>query len=184
MGKIMLITGGARSGKSQYAEQHAKKLGGNILYIATAMAYDDEMKMRIRKHQNSRPQKWETYEGYKGLGNVIREKGKFFNGILLDCVTIMTSNLMLEFCHNHPLEEIDFEAVENKILTEMHQLINGIQDVEATVILVTNELGSSIVPESKLGRVFRDIAGRVNQYLASCADEVYLTVCGMPMKIK
>lgn len=186
MGKAILITGGARSGKSSYAEKLAKELGGRILYIATSIPFDDEMKSRVKKHRESRPSEWDTHEGYRGLGRVIAEKGSGYSVILLDCITVMVTNLLLE----HPGMDYenacyeDFEEVEKEIRKETEELLEGISRSEATVIMVTNELGSGIVPENLLGRVFRDIAGRVNQYVAERCDEVYVTICGLPLKLK
>jgi adenosylcobinamide kinase / adenosylcobinamide-phosphate guanylyltransferase len=186
MGKAILITGGARSGKSTYAEKLARELEGNVLYIATSIPFDEEMKSRVKKHRESRPSGWHTYEGHSGLGQVISEKGSQYKGILLDCVTIMVTNLLLEYpgidYDNAGYE--DFEEVERAINKEVEELIKGVSETAATVIMVTNELGSGIVPENLLGRVFRDIAGRVNQHIAEHCDEVFLTVCGLPLKLK
>lgn len=186
MGKAILITGGARSGKSSYAEKLAKELEGNVLYIATSIPFDEEMKLRIKKHKESRPQEWDTFEGYKGLGRVISDKGRQYKGILLDCITVMVTNLFLEYTGmegiNFPRE--DFIKAEKAIEKEIEELMKGIGESEATVMLVTNELGSGIVPENTLARAFRDIAGRVNQYIGSRCDEVYMTVCGIPLKLK
>lgn len=186
MGKAILITGGARSGKSSYAEKLARELGGNILYIATSIPFDDEMKSRVKKHRESRPDVWDTYEGYSGLGSVVSEKGSGYKGILLDCITVMVTNLLLEYPgidYDNACYE-DFAKAENAIKKEVEGLLEGVSRSEATVIMVTNELGSGIVPENLLGRVFRDIAGRLNQYVAERCDEVFITVCGLPLKLK
>ncbi|HYF82089.1 MAG TPA: bifunctional adenosylcobinamide kinase/adenosylcobinamide-phosphate guanylyltransferase [Clostridia bacterium] len=186
MGKAILITGGARSGKSSYAEKLAREQEGNVLYIATSIPFDEEMKNRVKKHRESRPSEWDTYEGYRGLGRVISEKSSQYKGILLDCVTVMVTNLLLEHSgidyENASYE--DFEVVERAINEEIEELLKGVSQADATVIMVTNELGSGIVPENLLGRVFRDIAGRVNQRIAEHCDEVFLTVCGLPLKLK
>lgn len=186
MGKSILITGGARSGKSSFAEKLAKELGGRILYIATAIPFDEEMKDRIRRHKESRPPEWDTFEAYKNLGREIEEKGKEYDVILLDCITVMITNIFIEY------PEIDFENpdfskvenVENEIRREIEGLAEGIKNTDANVILVTNELGCGIVPENLFTRVFRDISGRVNQYIAYSCDEVYVTICGLPLKLK
>lgn len=186
MGKAILITGGARSGKSSYAEKLARELEGNVLYIATSIPFDEEMKNRVKKHRESRPSEWDTYEGYRGLGQVILEKGGQYKGILLDCITVMVTNLLLEYPgidYDNARYE-DFAEAEKAIKEEVEKLLQGVAESEATVIIVTNELGSGIVPENLLGRVFRDIAGRMNQYIAERCDEVFLTVCGLPLKLK
>ncbi len=186
MGKAILITGGARSGKSTHAEKLAKELGGKVLYIATSIPFDEEMKSRVKKHRESRPSEWDTYEGFRGLSHVITEKGGQYKGILLDCVTVMITNLLLEYPgidYDNACYE-DFAKAEEAIKKEIEELLESVSKSEATVIMVTNELGSGIVPENLLGRVFRDIAGRMNQYIAERCDEVLLTVCGLPLKLK
>lgn len=186
MGKSILITGGARSGKSSYAEKLAREHNGKVLYIATSIPFDEEMKNRVKRHRESRPSEWDTYEGFRGLGQVIAEKGRQYDAILLDCVTVMVTNLLLEYpgidYDNAGYE--DFIEAEQAIQAEVDEMLKGISGTAATVIMVTNELGSGIVPENLLGRVFRDIAGRVNQHIAGHCDEVYLTVCGLPLKLK
>lgn len=183
MGKGILITGGARSGKSSYAENLANGLGKDILYIATSIPFDEEMKQRVKKHKETRPAHWTTYEGYRDLG---KEVSGTFDGVLLDCVTVMITNLMFdnEDMKNGDYDELDFDLIEIEIINEIKALMDAVKNSDTTVIFVTNEIGFGVVPETKLGRVFRDIAGRVNQYIASRCDEVYLTVCGIPMKIK
>lgn len=186
MGKTILITGGARSGKSSYAEKLAWEYTGKVLYIATSIPFDEEMKSRIKMHKESRPSKWDTYEGYKGLGAVISAKGSGYNVILLDCITVMVTNLLLEYPgidYENAVYE-DFAEAEKAIKSEVEELLAAIRKSEAAVIMVTNELGSGIVPENVLSRVFRDIAGRINQYIGSQCDEVFMTVCGLPLKLK
>ena len=186
MGKAILITGGARSGKSSYAEKLAKERGGKVLYIATSIPFDEEMKSRVKMHKESRPSKWDTYEGYRDLGGIVSSKGRGYNVILLDCITVMVTNLLLEYpgidYDNAGYE--DFAEAEKAIKKEVEELLAGVRESEAAVIMVTNELGSGIVPENILSRVFRDIAGRINQYIAEQCDEVIMTVCGLPLKLK
>jgi adenosylcobinamide kinase / adenosylcobinamide-phosphate guanylyltransferase len=185
MAKIALITGGARSGKSSYAEKVAAGISEKVLYIATAVAFDLEMKERIAMHKKSRPQSWDTYEGYKDLGKVI-EDAKCYDVILLDCVTVMLTNLLWEY------PGMDFEAPSQVVLAEAEEyvrqefdkVLRASQGYGGSLIMVTNELGSGLVPEAPIARSFRDIAGRVNQQIATRCDEVYLTVCGIPIQIK
>ena len=181
---MILITGGARSGKSRLAEQFAAKQGDNVLYIATSIATDDEMAQRIAIHQQTRPAAWQTHEGFSRLGNVIRERGAQHDAIMLECITTMITNLMFENTGDIPAEEMDFVALENKINLQIEQLIEGCQQCPCPVYIVTNEVGFGIVPENLLARRFRDIAGRVNQRLAAFADEVYLVVSGIELKMK
>ncbi|WP_353893883.1 bifunctional adenosylcobinamide kinase/adenosylcobinamide-phosphate guanylyltransferase [Proteinivorax hydrogeniformans] len=185
-GKLVLVTGGARSGKSLYSEEMAKKLGNKILYVATSIPYDDEMKKRIEDHRNSRPDYWETYEGFKNLHKVLEEKGKDYDGVLLDCITVMITNLMFseQNFDESKIQQESVDKVEKEISKQLTLLVNTAKEKGINLILVTNEVGSGIVPESKLGRVFRDLAGRANQLLAKRADEVYLLVSSIPVKIK
>jgi len=186
MGKIILVTGGARSGKSTYAEELAKNSGENIMYIATAIPFDEEMEDRIKKHQESRPSEWFTYEGYKDLDIILNEKGDNFQGVLLDCVTVMTTNNIFEYPEfdENNIEIAMLDKIQDFIKNEFIKLIDVAKQKNLTLIMVTNELGSGLVPESSLGRAFRDIAGRINQIIAKQADEVYLLVAGIPVKIK
>lgn len=182
---LVLITGGARSGKSRFGESLLKDIDGKVLYIATAQAFDDEMKDRIKKHKEGRPENWITFEGYKNLQRDLQQyKGKV-SGILLDCITIMITNLILE-------EDIDWDTatsweidlLEKMVQKEILGLVETVRSFDVPVVLITNELGLGIVPENKLARVFRDIAGRVNQFIAKEAEAVYFVVCGIPNKIK
>ncbi len=186
MKPLILITGGARSGKSSLAEKKAKELGENIVYIATAIAFDEGMKDRIKKHRLDRPENWATIERYKDFICIIEDEA-FKKGdlILLDCMTLMVTNLMLEsnldFDHC-PMEDV--HKLENHIFKEVDALLKIISDNNKTAIIVTNEVGMGLVPSYRMGSIFRDIAGRVNQYIASKAKEVYLTVSGIEIKIK
>lgn len=185
MGSLTLITGGARSGKSSYAEERAMCLGERILYIATAIGFDEEMKERIRRHRLRRPSSWATLEAFRDFGSALPAMMEGLDGVLLDCMTIMVSNIMLA-------ENIDWEntgtddinLVENRVMSQVDDLIKVIKDYDVPFIIVTNELGMGLVPPYALGRAMRDIAGRVNQKLAKSADEVYLCVSGIPVKIK
>ncbi|SHJ84461.1 bifunctional adenosylcobinamide kinase/adenosylcobinamide-phosphate guanylyltransferase [Paramaledivibacter caminithermalis] len=184
--KIILITGGARSGKSSFAEKLAADLSNKIAYIATAIPFDEGMKDRIKKHRESRPRSWTTFEIYKDIYKHIEKISQEHDTILLDCVTILVTNLMFD---NH---EIDWDVITRKKIDEIEKeikeqvelLIKIVRDIKLNCILVTNELGMGIVPENRLSRIFRDIAGRINQFIASKADEVYFTVSGIPVKIK
>lgn len=187
---MILVTGGARSGKSSFAENLLKN-ENRVLYIATAIAFDDEMKQRISKHKQLRNSNWDTLENYRGLGDQLISLNKVYTAVMLDCITIMTSNLLMQAAPHFSQEEylkLDYRVEETKIIYEMKKLVEGLRYMEANhntkTVLVTNELGLGIVPENKLSREFRDIAGRVNQYLASEAEEVFFLVSGIPLKIK
>lgn len=185
MGNVILVTGGARSGKSSFAEA---VLSGKdrVLYVATAIAFDEEMKERIALHKAQRPDSWETLEAYDQLEDKIIQSGKNYDGILLDCITVMLTNLMFnhkKFDENHLSKEFWME-LESQVMTEMKRLIHQIREISETTVFVTNEIGSGLVPETALSRAFRDMAGRINQMMAKESDEVYLVVAGIPMKIK
>ena len=177
---IYLITGGARSGKSTFAESLFKERE-DVVYIASSRIYDKEMEERINLHKQSRPVIWRTYEGNYDLKDAIgREKA-----YLLDCITVLTSNIMFDVTGSS--DYIDYELqqkVEDKVIHEVEGLIRSISDLKGDLVLVTNEVGDSIVPEHHVSRVFRDIQGRVNQRLAKLSDQVYLVCCGIPVKIK
>ena len=185
MGKIILVTGGARSGKSSYAEKLAKETFGKILYIATSIPFDEEMKLRVKKHKAQRPKEWETFEGYKDYDINLSEKLKNTNGVLLDCITNMVTNLILEKCTDvDNINKEEILEIEAYVDGEINKLIELIEMNDSKFIIVTNEVGMGLVPEYPLGRLFRDIAGRANQILAKAAEEVYFCVSGIPVRIK
>lgn len=179
MGKIILVTGGARSGKSSFAERLALKYGrGRAAYIATAQIFDSEMAYRVKCHQSRRGEGWTTFEAPVAAEDKIIEAGKSFSAILFDCVTIYISNYLCA-------ADLDDEATLYDNLRGMIQnLIDAALSVDAVTIFVTNEVGSGIVPENKLARRFRDLAGLANQMLAAQADKVFLTVAGIAVDIK
>lgn len=182
---IIMVTGGARSGKSTYAEGLAKERGNQVAYIATATITDADMEERVRRHRLARPKEWTTIESYKDFDQIeehIMERTDLF---LLDCVTTMVTNLMFDHdvdydtCSNEEIQQ-----VEDYIFEEIEKLLDIMEKVDRQVVLVTNEVGMGLVPAYRLGSIFRDIAGRVNQYIAMRADEVYFMVSSIPMKIK
>ncbi len=179
------MTGGARSGKSRFAEKKASDFGDRVLYIATAVAFDEEMKERIRRHRQQRPSDWETLEAYRDFETSLPGLLAGRDAVLLDCVTVMVSNILLQKAMDWEgisVEEIN--AVEKEVDSQVRSLLSIIKNAEIPFVLVTNELGMGVVPPYALGRAFRDIAGRVNQILAGEAEEVYLCVSGIPVKIK
>lgn len=183
---MIVVTGGARSGKSSFAEEYTRKIGGisDVLYIATSIAFDEGMKSRIEKHKESRPSEWKTLEQYRDFKNLKdNELFKEKNVILLDCITLLVSNLLLEYEGDFDkITENEIDNLEEKIDREVSDLLEVIKDKK--VIIVTNEVGLGLVPAYKMGSVFRDIAGRINQKIAKKADEVYFVVSGIPMKVK
>ena len=181
MGKLTLILGGARSGKSVHAEQLASKRGGNVAYIATAEALDEEMKSRIINHKKGRPSQWKTYEIPRGVGQAFREHAAQTDLVILDCLTMLVSNLL--FYTSEGEQEPDERVASNLVKTELNELIAVIQDCDAAWLVVSNEVGLGLVPPYPLGRIYRDLLGRANQQLAAIADEVYLMVAGIPVPI-
>jgi adenosylcobinamide kinase/adenosylcobinamide-phosphate guanylyltransferase len=185
MSRLLLVTGGARSGKSTFAEGKAKECGQNVLYVATSKPIDDEMKQRIAKHKAQRPSEWETLEEYKNLDFAISNHILGKEAVLLDCITIMITNLMFEKTFDwDSLTREEVQKIETSIQHQIERLIGLSKMSEVTFVIVTNEIGLGIVPATALSRDFRDIAGRMNQLIAGAADEVYFCVSGIPMKIK
>lgn len=180
MGRIVLVTGGARSGKSTFAEKiYAEEK--EVVYIATARDYDGEMKERVMMHRQQRPGEWTTFEGNYNL----REAVCSYKDYLLDCITILTSNIMFDVTGEVERISLDKQReVEERVVREIGELIEAVRSIEGNLIMVTNEVGYSIVPESHIARVYRDIAGRVNQRVASMCSEVYLVACGIPLRLK
>ncbi|HGY1171099.1 TPA: bifunctional adenosylcobinamide kinase/adenosylcobinamide-phosphate guanylyltransferase [Klebsiella aerogenes] len=180
---MILITGGARSGKSRHAESLLQSCA-SVLYIATSAVIDDEMAARIQHHRNSRPAHWRTAERSRDLAPLITPDNAPDEAILLECVTTLVTNILFAEGGETDPDEWDYAALERIVMQEITQLIAACRTCPAPVLLVTNEVGLGIVPDNRLARHFRDIAGRVNQMLAAAADEVWLVVSGIGVKIK
>lgn len=179
MGKLILVTGGARSGKSSFAEKYVAKYGKNIAYIATSQVLDEEMAYRVKLHRERRPENWQTFEAPKDAHAAISEAGKTCDMILFDCLTVYISNILCGM-DNLEDEELLFQTVKQ----QYELLLLAVGETEATVVIVTNEVGAGIVPMNKLARHFRDLAGLANQAMAKEATEVYLVVSGMAVNVK
>lgn len=180
---IILCSGGARSGKSEFAEQLALSLKGRKAYVATGQAFDDEMKDRIKKHQLRRGKEWITFEIPLHLHESWEHIKNVSDVILIDCLTMFTSNHV--FAHGDINTQEDANRIESIILKELRLLLQEINNSnDKTVIFVTNEIGLGIVPENKLARYFRDITGRVNREVASAANKIYLTISGVTIELK
>ncbi len=185
MHKVVLVTGGARSGKSYFAEEICKNIGERVSYLATSEAFDQEMKDRVEKHKKQRPGSWKTYEAYKNLVDLIPDMAQNSDTIILDCLTVMTNNLV----YHSKLDidtstQLEIDALEKKIQEELVSFILATKYNKLNLIMVTNELGMGIVPDNKISRVYRDIIGRINQVAARYSDEVYFVVSGISQKIK
>lgn len=175
--RITFIMGGARCGKSSFALNEASKVEGQKAYIATAEALDDEMKERINKHKIERGNKWDSYEEPLKLPGILTEIKNTHTVAVLDCLTIWLSNLLVRAQIKEPEQQTIKETVRDftgklKDLGDLH------------LFIVSNEVGMGIVPENRLARQFRDLAGKLNQEIAEIADEVYLVTAGIPLKLK
>ena len=171
---ITLITGGTRSGKSYFAVQQAlTRRDNNRYFIATAVAFDDEMNERIKKHKDERADNFTTIEAPYDVSSAIESIPDNASIILIDCLTVWIGNLMYRF-----------DADPQKITDEINIVIAALQKKQVDCICVTNEVGMGIVPENKEARFFRDIAGMVNRSIASIAGEVVICICGIPHRIK
>jgi adenosylcobinamide kinase/adenosylcobinamide-phosphate guanylyltransferase len=174
--QITLLLGGARSGKSYYAQQLAAELGGKVLFVATGEALDEEMQARIAEHRKDRPKNWRTLEIPTGIGKGIEKQIGDAEVVLIDCLTLLISNL-LRGDPNYP-------EAEKRVMVEINELIAAIDKVDASFVIVSNEVGMGLVPDNKLGRTYRDLLGKANQLLAGRATEVYLMVACLPVQVK
>lgn len=182
MGKIILITGGTRSGKSNFAEKLLVNKD-NVLYIATAMVTDKEMEKRIEIHKKSRNQKWTTYEGFKSLDEALEKDTNKY--VMLECIGTMVTNLMFENkCDFDNMNMAQVGELEANIKNQVKKLIVSAKKNNKELIIVTNEVGCSLVPEYRMGRIFSDILGHINQFIGRESDEAYLVACGFPIKLK
>ncbi|MEL7544658.1 MAG: bifunctional adenosylcobinamide kinase/adenosylcobinamide-phosphate guanylyltransferase [Pseudomonadota bacterium] len=166
---VTLVIGGARSGKSRFAEGLADGTVGDVTYIATAEAWDDEMRTRIAAHQADRPAHWDTVDAPIDLRAALTAHARPGGAVLVDCLTLWLSNLMLK---------------ERNLEAEGDQLCGQLDTLEGEIIFVSNEVGQGIVPDNAMARTFRDAQGRLNQKLAACADQVFLITAGLPLQLK
>ena len=181
--QIVLCSGGARSGKSEFAERLALATAGRKAYVATGQAFDEEMIDRIKKHQERRGEIWNNFEVPLHLAKEWQNISQTADVILIDCLTMFTTNHMM--AHGSIQGQQDANQLEAAVLTELESLLASIKSCEdKTVIFVTNEIGLGIVPDNKLARYFRDIAGRVNRTVAAAADKLYLTISGVTIELK
>jgi adenosylcobinamide kinase/adenosylcobinamide-phosphate guanylyltransferase len=181
---IALITGGARSGKSAFAERYAEHLAATGIYIATAQPFDGEMSQRIAHHQQRRGMnsfRWHTIEEPLQLAERMMELASSAEHdpntvVLVDCLTLWLTNVILQREHD--------ADTERQCEAEVEKLVSVLSTWRGRVLLVTNEVGQGIVPPTPLGRLFRDISGRMNQRMASISDQVFLVTSGIPVEIK
>jgi len=166
---LLFVLGGARSGKSRYALKRAEALPGELLFVATAQALDNEMDSRIARHREERGPRWRTIEEPVDLAAVVRAEVRGDRVLLIDCLTLWASNLMF---------------ADRDIDTATGALVAALGEAQGPVILVANEVGLGIVPDNALARRFRDVAGIVNQAVAACVDEAVFMAAGLPMRLK
>jgi adenosylcobinamide kinase/adenosylcobinamide-phosphate guanylyltransferase len=169
---ITLVLGGARSGKSSYAEKLATLSDQNVVYVATAQIRDRAIQERVSQHQQSRPSEWLTVESPLALGDVLVEHAKQGTTVLVDCLTMWVTNLL---CEND---------ASTKLKKEQHSFFTALKAIKGDVIFVSNEVGMGIIPMGDLTRDYVDIAGRLHQDIAAVADNVVLVVAGLPMMVK
>ena len=172
MGKMIFITGGCRSGKSRFALDYANQHFSKKIYLATAEALDEEMVLRVENHKKARGPEWKTVEEPLRVVEKIVACGDQADVILLDCLTLWLTNLLLKWDDD------------SKIMDEVKRLVETLKQAQATLIVVTNEVGMGIVPDNPLGRRFRDLSGMANQTIAKAADTVVFMVSGIPLLLK
>jgi adenosylcobinamide kinase/adenosylcobinamide-phosphate guanylyltransferase len=169
---VTLVLGGVRSGKSRYAQQLAE-MSSRVVFVATAKISDDEMRRKIERHREERPKEWLTIEEPLELARVLAQHESSCDVIVVDCLTIFAANLLEE-------EGEDTKAIEHRVTA----LCDALQTIGCAVVLVSNEVGSGVVPAYPLGRRYRDLLGEINQSVARVADDVVLMVAGLPLALK
>lgn len=183
--KCSLIIGGARSGKSRFAQELAMSLSDKVLFAATAEPLNEDMQNRIARHKSERPQTWQTIEVPTDLASQIKHHLEDKEVVIIDCLTLLTSNVLLGqsrgFSDENRIEE---QAVENQLMTKIEALIDLMNKSNAIFIIVSNEVGLGLVPDNDIARIYRDLLGRVNQAIAQYADEVYFLLAGITLKVK
>ena len=172
MSRIILVTGGARSGKSRFAERLALTFGTPLGYLATCESLDTEMDERVERHRKRRGLEWMTIEEPLRLTEMLAANDGRYRAVLVDCVTLWLSNLLL--AHEKP----------ERVMATVRELVEAAPKFVTPLIFVTNEVGMGIVPENRLARVFRDLAGEANELLATAADEVHVVFAGLPLRLK
>lgn len=177
-----LILGGARSGKSRHAEALASASGKQVIYVATAQAHDSEMSARIAMHRQQRNQQWDTVEETIALGDVIKRYSKSETLLLVDCLTLWLSNLLFSEATDYP--EVGAINPPAAFKIQREQFLSALSEVKGDIILVSNEVGTGIVPTGAISRWFVDEAGRLNQDVAALCDKAVLVVAGLPLTLK
>ncbi len=185
MANIIMYVGGSRSGKSDFAEKRVheleKSLSCPVTYVATGTIWDEEFAKRVEKHRQRRPDNWQTIEEPCDLHKVLKNSGDSEEVFLIDCIGTWVTNLI----YRHYPQEFFWDEVRDREFEQyLDMLVQACQQFKGTVIFVADEVGMSVVPESKESRIFRDLNGLANQKIAQIASEVYFVVCGIPVQIK
>jgi len=183
MGRTTLIIGGARSGKSRYAQELARKTSGRVLFVATAEAGDEEMRRRIEEHKKARPATWRTLEVQTNVGSRIRQEMGEAQVVIVDCIALLVNNILQPY---YKVEggRVELKDIEKAVADEISALLQCFTQVKASFIVVSNEVGTGIVPVDGISRLYRDLLGKANQMLAQQADEVLMMVAGIPLSLK
>lgn len=188
--RCVLILGGAKSGKSDYAVQLAAGYGRRVFFVATATPGDAEMGMRIEAHRRARPAEWTTIEAPIGVADALRPLIAEGETVLLDCLSLLVANRLMDFpdspfrVRTSPPVEIAAGAASAELATEVSDLLEVVEQARCHLIVVSSEVGFGIVPEYPLGRIYRDLLGSANQQVARAAAEVYLVLAGIPVELK
>ncbi len=183
MKKVILLLGGARSGKSRFAREYARRNGENVLFVATATAGDEDMRRRIEKHKKDRPTNWRILEVVTNIGMQIETNARDAQLIVIDCITMLVNNIFSRYDEKQ-FDAIDDSVLEKEVVAEIEQLQMCMRKVNASFLIVSNEGGLGLVPDNRMGRLYRDFLGRANQMLAQESDEVCLLVAGIPLRVK
>lgn len=181
MGKLILILGGARSGKSAEAVRIAQESkDGQVLFVATAEPGDNEMRLRIEKHRGERPAHWHTLEAPRHIGKAIGRQSERYSTIIVDCITLLVSNLLVDKPDPYA------EAVRESVDQEFEEIVRAAIELPCAsrMIVVSNEVGTGMVPLTPVGRAFRDLVGKANQRLAAASNRTVLMVAGIPLVLK
>lgn len=182
--KLVLVLGGDRSGKSQFAVTMASRISSQVLFVATAEPGDEEMRQRIQAHKRTRPAHWRTLEVPTGIGARLIREIKNQEVVIIDCLGLLVSNLLGKATGQARPDEIDVSKAQKLVDSEIKLLFKTISQIDASFVIVSNEVGMGLVPDNRLGRIYRDLLGGVNQKVAEKATEVYLLVAGLPWKLK
>ena len=186
MGRLVLILGGARSGKSSMAERMAGQMGGRVTYLATAQPLDDEMRLRIEKHKADRPAAWRTLEEPLNLAGGVHEALGCSDVVIVDCLTLWISNhlCLIQEAGQSPGWHAAVEELAERLRRQAALLVEEVRVANATLLVVSNEVGLGLVPDNPIGRAYRDLLGAANRWLAAEADQVLLMVAGLAIDVK